>query len=258
MSQFSRRAKRVILLFVLAFGVSNPTPVMGSDERDSANKADFLFGAPKASFVVRGGWSVAGTNSEIYPFVQDRLTIEDSDFNAPVLVLDFSYRINPRLDVMFRFGYSLANVDSEFRDYVDQDDLPILQSTELKKIPVTGSVKYYLTSRGREISRFAYVPRSFAPYIGSGGGVLWYRFRQVGDFIDFEDLSIFNDFFISEGWTSTVHVFGGVDIKLSPRFYLAIEASYAWAKSDMGEYFVDFDPIDLAGLQATAGLQIVF
>jgi hypothetical protein len=80
----------------------------------------------------------------------------------------------------------------------------------------------------------------------------------MGDFIDFEDLTIFSDLFNSEGWTPTVHVFGGMDIKLSPRFYLAIEASYAWAESDMGEDFVDFDPIDLAGFQVTAGLQIVF
>jgi hypothetical protein len=258
MSQFSRRATIGVLLFLLAFALSNPTRAMGSDESDSSDKADFLFGTPKASFVARGGWSVASTNSEIYPFVQEQLTIEKSDFNAPVLVLDLSYRVNPRLDMMFRFGYSHATVDSEFRDFVDQDDLPILQSTELKKIPITGNVRYYLTSRGREISRFAYVPTSFAPYIGGGGGLLWYRFRQMGDFIDFEDLSIFSDLFNSEGWTPTFHVFGGMDIKLSPRFYLALEASYAWAKSDMGEDFVDFDPIDLAGFQVTAGLQIVF
>lgn len=260
MSQFSRGAIWGALLFALAFALATATPAraVGSREKDSSDKPDFLFGTPRASFVARGGWSVAGANSEIYDFVQEQLTIEKGDFNAPVVVLDFAYRIHPRLDVMFRFGYSKASVDSEFRDFVDQGDNPILQTTELKKIPITGNVRYYLTPRGREISRFAYIPRSFAPYVGGGGGLLWYRFRQVGDFIDFEDMSIFPDAFNSDGWTPTLHVFGGVDIKLTPRFSLAIEASYAWATTDLEADFVDFDPIDLSGFQMTAGLQIVF
>lgn len=258
MSKFSSEAARGTLLLALVLGLLTPIHAAASLEKDSSDKADFLFRVPKASFVARGGWNFASTNSEIFELVQDELTVEKGDFNSPVLILDFAYRINPRIDVMFRFGYSRVSVDSESRDYVDQDDNPILQATELKKIPLTGNVKFYVTPRGLEISRFAYVPRSFAPYVGGGGGLLWYRFRQVGDFVDFEDLSIFSDAFNSDGWTPTFHVFGGVDIKLTPRLFLAVEASYDWAKSDMGDDFVDFDPIDLAGFAMTVGLQIVF
>jgi len=258
MSKFSRRAADAILVFAFALGYLSPAQAAGSAQKDPSDKADFLFGVPKASFAARGGWSVAGANSEIFEFVQDQLTVEKSDFNAPILIMDFTYKIKPRIDAMFRFGYSRASVDSESRDYVDQDDDPILQATELKKIPLTGNVKFYPMSRGREISRFAYVPRSFAPYVGGGGGLLWYRFRQVGDFVDFDDLSIFSDAFTSDGWTPTLNVFGGIDIKLTPRLFLAVEASYNWAKSDMGADFVDFDPIDLAGFAMTVGLQIVF
>ncbi len=258
MSKVISGAPGGILLFVLALAVLSPIHATGSVEKDPSDKADFLFGVPKASFAARGGWSVAGAKSEIFEFVQDQLTVEKGDFNAPVWILDFAYRINPRLDAMFRFGYCGASVDSESRDYVDQDDNPILQTTELKKVPLTGNVKFYLMPRGREISRFAYVPESFVPYVGGGGGLLWYRFRQVGDFVDFDDMSIFPDTFNSVGWAPTLNIFGGVDIKLSPRLFLAVEASYDWAKSDMGEDFVDFDPIDLSGFALTAGLQVVF
>jgi outer membrane protein W len=258
MSKFISRVAGGALFLALALGFFNPVHAAGSVEKDSPDKADFLFGVPKASFAARGGWSVAGTNSEIFELVQDELTVETGDFNAPILILDLTYKMKPQIDAMFRFGYSRVSVDSESRDYVDQDDNPILQTTELKKIPLTGNVKFYLLSRGREISRFAYVPRSFAPYVGGGGGLLWYRFRQVGDFVDFEDLSIFSDAFTSDGWTPTLNVFGGIDIKLTPRLFLAVEASYYWAKSDMGADFVNFDPIDLAGLAMTVGLQIVF
>ena len=119
-------------------------------------------------------------------------------------------------------------------------------------------MKYYLKPRGREISRYAWVPYSFAPYVGGGGGLLWYRFRQAGDFVDSEDLSIFSDLFESEGWTATLHVVGGADIKLTPRLFLTVEACYAWADAELSPDFVGFDPIDLSGFKTTVGIDLVF
>ncbi len=63
----------------------------------------------------------------------------------------------------------------------------------------------YLADPGRSIGRFAWIPNRFAPYVGAGGGAMWYRFRQEGDFIDFDTLKVFPDTFDSDGWTPTVH-----------------------------------------------------
>ena len=167
-------------------------------------------------------------------------------------------RLKPNIDALFRVDYSYSSVASEFRDYVDMDDFPITQETMLTQVPVTAGLKFYLISPGRQVSRYAWIPRSFAPYVGGGAGFVWYRLEQEGDFVDFDDLSIFTDFFISEGWSTTVQVFGGVDIKLTPRVYLSIEALYAWADAELSQSFVDFDPIDLTGLRTTAGVEFVF
>jgi hypothetical protein len=270
----------IMLAVVLTSLQLSARPVAAEDRRDTESRdaqrgePDFLFGAPKWTFAVRGGWSLAsakcgedsfiggsgafGTTDNLYDFVCQQLTVEEGDFDAPVVSLDVAFILNSRLAAALKFDYSRASVDSEFRDFVDQDDNPITQRTELSRVPVTGNLKFYFIPLGREVSRYSWVPNSFAPYIGGGGGFLWYRFKQVGDFVDFQDLSIFPDIFISDGFTSVLQVFGGVDIKIERRFFLTIETGYMWAKSDLEEDFVDFDPIDLSGLKVTGGIDFVF
>jgi hypothetical protein len=186
------------------------------------------------------------------------LTVDKGDFNAPALLIDFGIDIHPHLAAAFRFEYSRASFGSEFRDWVDQDDNPILQTTEFITVPLTANLKVFLHPRGREISRYAWVPYTVAPYVGGGGGVLWYRFDHYGDFVDFDSLDIFSDRFLSDGWTPTFHVFGGVDIKLHRRYFLSVEVRYAWAESELGQAFVDFEPIDLAGFRSSVGVNILF
>ena len=86
MSKFSSGAPRGTLLLALVLVLSTPVHAAASLEKDSSDKADFLFRVPKASFVARGGWSVASANSEIFVLVQDELTVEKGDFNAPILM----------------------------------------------------------------------------------------------------------------------------------------------------------------------------
>jgi len=88
--------------------------------------------------------------------------------------------------------------------------------------------------------------------------LVWYRLEQEGDFVEFQDLSIFPEFFVSDGVSTTVNVFGGADFKLSPRVFLTIEALYAWADAKLSQSFVGFDPIDLTGLRTTAGVSFIF
>lgn len=246
----------IVFLCSTVIAAAEETGVL--QERSDAGRPDFLFGSPKAAFGIRGGWNSPSANSEIYQFVSERLTIEKGDFRAPLIGLDLAYRLNERLAAVFGFEYCRADIQSEFRDYVDLDDLPIVQETKLSQIPLTGSLKFYLIPQGREISQYAWVPNSFSPFIGGGGGFIWYRFDQFGDFVDFADLSIFTDRFQSEGWAPTAHFFGGVEVKIIPRVFFTFEMRYSWADSELSGSFVDFDPIDLAGLRTSFGIDLLF
>ena len=61
--------------------------------------------------------------------------------------------------------------------------------------------------------------------LGAGAGLVWYRFEQEGDFVDFVDQTIFEGDFSSEGFTFAQHVFVGVDFKLTRSFGLILESS---------------------------------
>ncbi len=229
-----------------------------SSSQRAAGSPDFLLQRPYGSIGVRSGWIFARAGSDLFDFVEDQLTVDKGDFNAPAMAVDVAFAVTPRIEAVAGFEFSRASMGSEYRAYVDNNGLPINQQTELREINLSGSVRFPLLPRGREVSRFAWVPERIAPYVGGGGGVLWYQFEQSGDFVDFVDLSVFTDVFRSTGWTPSAHVFGGADIQLYKRLYFSIEGRYLWAAGELGADFIDFDPIDLAGFRLAGGINVLF
>jgi len=220
--------------------------------------ADFLFGKPRGSVAARGSWQIAAESSDIYDFFGEELTIEDGDFDSFLFGADGSFAIASRIDLVAGFEITKASVDSEYRDFVDENDLPILQQTRLTIVPVTLSLKIYLTPRGREVSRYAFVPAKVRPYVGGGGGFVWYELEQAGDFVDFADLAIFTSVFRSSGWGFATQAFGGVEVSLSPRWFLSVEGRYLWSDADLDGDFLGFEPIDLSGARIGAGVGFTF
>ena len=218
----------------------------------------FLFKPPRGTLVLRGGFAHASAGSDIFSFATDELTLGRGDFSGPTVGADIALHVTPRLDLVIGAAYAGRSARSEFRDWVDQDDRPIEQTTSFRRVPVTASAKLYLTARGRSIGRFAWLPARYTPFIGVGGGAMWYRFSQEGDFVDFETLDVFADELESSGWTATAHALGGIDVSLTPRLALTGEARYSYAKANLSEDFEGFDRIDLSGISTTIGLSIRF
>ena len=94
--------------------------------------------------------------------------------------------------------------------------------------------------------------------MGAGAGAVKYDISQIGAFVDFRTLQVFNDSFGSKGWAPTVHALGGADIRVYQRLYLTTEARYTWSSAELGADFIDFEPVSLGGLRLSAGLQVVF
>jgi len=224
----------------------------------SAQDPDFFFGRPHATVAVRTGWMTARAGSDLFTFVQNQLTLDRKDFNAPSLGFDADFTISPRATAVAGFDFSGSNSNSEYRNYLDNNRLPIKQTTSLHEQNISGSVKFALTPRGREISQHAWIPSALTPYVGAGGGVMHYRFSQTGDFVDFVDLSVFPHSYNSSGWAPSAHVFGGVDVKATRSIFFNGEARYIWSHADLGSDFSGFAPIDLTGLRVTGGIRYMF
>lgn len=218
----------------------------------------FLFREPAATLSLHGGYARADAASDLFSFSTERLTLGAGDFSGFTGGADLALRVSPRADLLLSAAYAGRISDSEFRDWVDDDDLPIEQSTLFERVPVSAGFKAYVAPRGRRVGSFAWIPARVAPYVGAAGGAMWYRFRQDGDFVDFESLEIFSDRLESSGWTPTLQALTGADISLTPRLALKAEARYSWAEAKLSNSFDQFDPIDLSGLAATIGLSVRF
>ncbi|HTR79690.1 MAG TPA: hypothetical protein VMH39_16355 [Gemmatimonadaceae bacterium] len=244
-------ARRWLLVVGMAGLLARPARAQDSGD-------GFLFGEPAFSFRVRMGYANARAGSDIFSFTTQQLTLTRSDFSAPSFSAALTWRVAERTDLVLDAGYAGARAGSEFRDWVDQDSLPIQQTTTFVREPLTIGIKEYLTPRGHAFGHFAWVPSTIAPYVGLGGGAMWYQFEQRGSFVDFNTLGVFDSDFNSSGWTPTGHVLAGVDYALGPTYGITTEARYTWANAALSNSFTGFHRIDLDGYSVSAGMLIRF
>ena len=178
----------------------------------------FLFGAPIGSFTIRGGWALAWARSDFFAFTTENLTLNRGDFSSPAIEADLAFRAGPRTQVVVSSGLSGMSQRSEFRHFIDNNDKPIEQTTTFRRIPISIGLKQYLTSTGRSIGRFAWIPSRVAPYIGGGVGINQWRYAEVGEFID-TDGFIFRDTttYIATGTTVGPVILGGVRFPIGSR-----------------------------------------
>ena len=223
-----------------------------------ASGSGFLLGAPDGSLTLRGGWALASAGSDVFSFTTSNLTLNKRDFSSPMGGVDLAFRVATRTDVVVTAEFEGMNRKSEFRNFIDNNKQPIEQMTAFSRVPLTLSVRQYLTTRGRSIGHLAWIPSRFAAYVGAGGGAVYYRFHQHGDFIDFKDMSVFPSVLASDGWGMTGHVLAGGEWSLNARFSAVTEMRYERGHAPLSVDFSGFGPIDLSGLSTTAGLAVRF
>ena len=245
--------------FALMLLVVVAAPAAAQDPRlPPRSSPDFLFAQPRASVTLRGSWLFARGDSDWYAFVTRHLTLDSADFNAPGIGLDIGVPLNRRMEAQFALDFSRRTKVSEYRDWVDNNRLPIEQSTTLRQVNLSGNIKFALADRGRQVGSFVWVPRRIVPYVGAGAGLLSYDLQQVGDFVDFVTLDVFSDVFLSSGWSPSATAFAGVDVRVLKHVAVTFDGRYLWADHELGLDWVGFEPIDLAGFRLSGGVNVTF
>lgn len=218
----------------------------------------YLFSAPRATLSIRGGLARPTASSDVFSFVTERLTVNRGDFAGLSFASDLGIRVTPRVDLVVGAGISTRERRSEYRDLVDMDDLPIEQRTTFRRIPMTAGVKVHLRPAGRSVGKLAWVPSRLAPYVAAGGGLMYYVFKQDGDFVDYQTFDVFRTSLRSTDVAAMGYAAVGGTYSLSPRVGVNVEARYDRARSPLDADFRDFDPIDLSGAGLTAGFLFRF
>lgn len=213
----------------------------------------FLFGAPDARFTLHTGYARAGAGSDLFGQMMSDLTLNKSDFSGLEIGAELAIPLSSRLDLAFQADFAGRSKTSEYRNLIDNNNQPIQQTTSFKRAPITANLRAYLAPTGRAIGKLAWIPAEVVPWVGIGGGVMWYSFQQSGDFVDMTTMKVYRDNFESDGWGPAAQAMGGVDLNLSPRIAFTADLHYIWSRAKLGPDYVGFDKIDLSGVSTTLG-----
>ena len=225
-----------------------------------AQERDFLLGTPRATLSLRAGLAMpraGGGNGgvSLWDDIREQLEVETADLNGTYLGAELGIRASEHVDIVLGVGHTSSATRSEYRNWRDQDNVPITQTTEFTTTPVTAGFKAYLLPRGRAIGSYAWVPRSLNPFAGAAVGIVRYRFEQYGYFVDYDTRDIFEDRFWSVETGSTAHFFAGIDIGVSNRTMFTAEARYGFARAPLNrDRYVGYSDLDLTGLHISGGI----
>lgn len=218
----------------------------------------FLFAPPHATLSIRGGFARPSASSDVFSFVTERLTVNRGDFSGLSLATDLAIRVRSRADVLVGTGISTRVKRSEDRAFIGTDDLPIEQRTTFRRIPITAGLKLHLRPEGRTVSKLAWVPSKLSPYIAAGGGMMYYLFKQDGEFVDYKTLKVFGTSLKSTDVSAMAFGSVGTTYSLTPHIGLNAELRYEHARGALSSDFRGFSPIDLSGVGLTAGFLFRF
>ncbi|CAN5646260.1 hypothetical protein BH23GEM10_BH23GEM10_17330 [soil metagenome] len=238
---------------VLTAALSAVLPLAGSAPASAQD--GFLLGAPSMSATFRVGPVMHRAQSQVFDFIVSELTLERDDFTAPSLGVEVTYAAHPRLDLSLGVAWAQTETQSEFREFIDEDDQPIEQVTRLRTVPLSASARVYPFSRGRAVSSLAWLPTRTTPYIGAGIDLVGYKLQQVGDFVAV-DYTISAQDYQSTGSATTLHARLGVDHWFSPKVGLNLEGRYTHGSAQLDGDFRAHERLDLRGINAGMGLTV--
>lgn len=220
----------------------------------------FMFKKPSGSFSFRGGYALASTTGEPFSVLKRETTVGARSFDAFSAGADFNYFLSRRVDLVFTGDLSSRTKSAEYREW-EENGNPIIQQSTLDRYALGIGLRFNLVDRGRQISALAYIPARTIPYVGLSGGMMWYGFRQKGDFVkstDQQTASIVTDELKSSDHNFMGQAYAGVDRRMTARWSLIGEARYTQASAKLNMDYKELGDIQLSGLALTAGAAIRF
>lgn len=248
------RRSSVAALLALSTALAVPTHALSAQVLGDG----YMFSRPIGTLQLRIGAGRPNASSGVFDFASERLTLSPNDYLGITLGADVGVPITQQFELQFSAATTARRADSEYRDYIDNNDLPIEQTTRLRRTPLSVGLRYNLVPVGRRISRLAWVPNRLVPYVAAGGGAMWYRFEQNGDFVDYQTLDVFPSRLKSQGWTGMGYASTGVTWNFKTAMALNTELRYDHATAPLQGDFVGFDRIRLSGVGFTTGLVFRF
>jgi len=210
-------------------------------------------GASSLELRIGGFWPRADSN--LFRDDADLYTVDKKDWPGVYGGAEFSFTPSDHIELGIHLDGYGRRVDTNYRDYTRPSGGEILQSLKLTLVPRGATLRLFPVDRDATVS----------PYMGVGPDLVFYKYEEFGDFIDFADpeLTIRGDDFVSDGMRPGFHVTGGLRVRVGHDFSILGEGRYQWAKGTLGDDFSaqpgqDALRLDMSGFSAVVGLSIRF
>jgi hypothetical protein len=184
----------------------------------------------------------------------DPLAFKIGDFRTASVFGEWTVAIGPRIEVGAGVSYYRKQVNSVYRDLINADGSEIAQSLRLRVIPLTGVVRFLPFG----------TPTTFQPYVGAGVGLLNWRYSEIGQFVEGDGVTIFDNTTapsVATGHTAGPILLGGFRAPIGGDVYaLTMEYRYQFGTGNTGGLAKNFlgDKIDLGGGHLDFGFLIRF
>jgi len=221
-----------------------------------AAHADSLLGFHAGGFFIRA--EDARTSGDVLRENLSFRTLIDSDFDSPLKVFngplfsgEYLIGLGDFVEAGVGVGYYQKSAASVYSDFVDTDGTEIEQTTKVRLIPVTVSVRAFPIGRTTPVQ----------PYVGAGVNFYRWRYSETGEFIDFSDASlpVFRDTFVDDGTAVGATVLGGVRAPIGDKFLVGGELRWQGGTADLDPALNFADTkLDLGGFSLVAGFHVRF
>jgi len=204
----------------------------------------------ETTFGVRIGVFSPDGESNFFDENFDVFTGRADDYEDGSLAIDFAWRMRPQIDVLASLGTYEGSQTQGYRDAAVDPFLDgVLHDSELSITPLTIGLRARLGGEDAVIR----------PYLGAGAGFYWWRYREFGDFVEFDPVDPNNDqvitaAFESESVTLGFYVQAGFEIAVRPTWSIYVDGRWHQADDELGDDFEGFGDIDLSGREVSIGV----
>ena len=191
----------------------------------TAAQAGQPYRGPQNAFQLRMGYHLPSGGGTLWDDVEERFTLDSSDFDDFAWGVSFVGSISPQVEVGFHVDWYEETVRSQERDYVDTDGFPILHDTTFSEVPIGVDLRF--VPGGRRPGKVVF-------YFGVGACLNLWDYDEYGDFVNEDDpqLPIYYGEFEASGESLEGRVLAGLEFPVSPAFNVIFEGRYTFADED--------------------------
>jgi len=192
-----------------------------------------------------GGFFVDG-DSDFWIDNESVFTLDASDFDGTQFGMTYSHSFNRHFNLDVNADFYDETVVSEYRDFVDGSGFPIFHDSTLQTTPLTVGVRFLPFGSSNRGSKPVF-------FLGAGGGINFWRYDEIGEFIDFDDPAnptVFGEF-TERGEAFVKYGVCGIEFPLADGFNLGFEARYFRSDDEFEGDFRGLGTLDMSGVAAS-------